>query len=46
MADCLLRRMQNVDRIEYDRKSNKTDRAKNILNCNIRQFKLGILIVY
>ena len=46
MADWPLRRMQNVDKIEYDRTSNKTDGAKNILNCNIRRFKLGILIIY
>ena len=49
MADWPLRRIQNVDRIEYDRTSNKTDEAKNILNCNIcniRRFKLGILIIY
>ena len=38
--------MQNVDKIDYDRTSNKTDGVKNTLNCNIRRFKLGILIIY
>ena len=38
--------MQNVDRIKSDRTSNATDREKNILNCNIRRFELGILIIY
>ena len=42
MADWPLCRMQNVDRIEYDRTSNKTDGTKNILNFNIRRFKLMI----
>ena len=32
--------MQNVDRTESDRTSNETDGTKNILNCNIRRFKL------
>ena len=41
-----LREMQNVDRIESDRTSNETDEAKNILNCNIRRFEIGILIIY
>ena len=38
--------MQNVDRIESGRTSNETDGTKNILNCNIRQFELGILIIH
>ena len=43
LFDCS--RMQNVDRIESDRTSNETDGSKNILNCNIRRFKLGMLII-
>ena len=46
LTDWPLRGMQNVDRIKSDRASNETDREKNILNCNIRRFELGILIVY
>ena len=47
MADEPLHRMQNVDKTEYDRTSNKTDGMKNnILNCNICPFKFGILIIY
>ena len=45
LADSSLRRMQNVDRTESDRTSNETDESKNILNCNIRRFKLGMLII-
>ena len=46
LVDWSLRRMQNVGRIESDRTSNETDGVKNILNCNIDRFKLGILIIY
>ena len=38
--------MHNVDKVEYDKTSNETDEAKNILNCNICRFKLRILIIY
>ena len=38
--------MENLDRIESDRTSNETDGAKNISNCNICWFELGILIIY
>ena len=38
--------MQNVDKIESDRTSNETDEEKNILNCNIRRFEIGILMIY
>ena len=46
LADWPLVRMQNVGRIESDRISNETNGAKNILNCNICRFKLGLLIIY
>ena len=38
--------MENLDRIESDGTSNETDGAKNISNCNICRFELGILIIY
>ena len=40
------RGMQDVGRIESDRTNNETDVVKNILNYNIRRFKLEILLIY
>ena len=44
LTDRPLLRMQNADRAKSDRTSNETDREKKY--CNIRQFELGILIIY
>ena len=46
LTDLCTRGMENLDRIESDRTSNETDGAKNISNCNICWFELGIFIIY